>query len=93
MPSSSPISSGIDDVKVGALQIPMGEPLRGFAHHSTNSLERVADHLGLRGARPAIPSETPSRKVLRLVLEVRRVEVPLEVRNPIARFDPLESHR
>jgi hypothetical protein len=82
-----------DDVEVGALQVPMGEPLRGVADHSTNSLEGVADHLGLRGARPAITPETPSRKALRLVVEVRCVESPLEVRDPIARFDPLESRR
>ena len=82
-----------DDVEVGALQVPMGQPLRGFADHSTNPLECVADHLGLRGARPAITPEAPSRKALRLVAEVRCVESPLEVRNLVARFDALESRR
>jgi hypothetical protein len=85
------VNRGIDDVEVGALQIPMGEALRGFAHHATNALERVADHIGLRGARSLITSETPSRKALRLVVEVRCVESPLEVRDVMARFDPLDS--
>jgi hypothetical protein len=82
-----------DDVEVGALQVPMGEPLRGVADHSTNPLEGVADHLGLRGARPLFAPETPARKALRLVAEVRCVESPLEVRNLVTRFDALESRR
>ena len=85
------VKSGFDEVKVGALQVPVGEPLWGFAHHSSNSLERIVDHLGLRGARPVIAPEAPSRKALRLVVKVRCAESPLEVRNPTARLDPLES--